>query len=150
MNRLIRGLGYFSIALGAAELIAPGFVARLIGVNESPKMLRSCGARELAAGAGILSGRNTTQWLWSRVAGDVVDLSSLGLAMRKSRRPLLTAAALAAVADVTFLDVKTALARPVCPPRARAQAQAHAHARGRVCADPGISLPARGFAAPNP
>lgn len=112
MNRseaLANGLGWFSIGLGMAEILAPDQVGRLIGIGENGrgrKMLRSYGFREVAAGVGILSRRRPAKWMWGRVAGDLVDLTSLGAAFgsRGANRAKL-AAATAAVAGVTALDV---------------------------------------------
>jgi len=108
-RKIATGLGWFSIGLGVAELIAPDRMARLIGVkptSTSRTLLRAFGARELAAGIGILSNDRPTGWVWSRVAGDVMDLSMLGTAMAKddTDRTRLNAAA-AAVIGVTALDI---------------------------------------------
>src|ERR1700755_60625 len=83
-QQLANGLGWFSIGLGLAEIATPHFVAKLIGVTDDSKtrkVLRFYGARELAAGFGILSHSNPSGWLWGRVAGDLVDMSSLCKAM---------------------------------------------------------------------
>lgn len=107
-QRIAEGLGWFSIGLGLAELIAPGRVARFIGVHDESgtrALLRFYGVREIASGAGILSNTANAGWLWSRVAGDAVDLASLGSAMKSddaSRTRL--AAASAAVLGVAALD----------------------------------------------
>ena len=108
-ERLSKGLGWFSIGLGAAEFFAPGGIAGLIGVENSKstrKLLRSYGLRELAAGVGILSQPDAGGWVWGRVAGDVMDLATLGsaLASKRSNKLRLTTAALA-VLGVTALDV---------------------------------------------
>ena len=108
-DRLARALGWFSIGLGLAELAAPDKLARLIGFRDQDRrraILRVYGLREIAAGVGILSGAKPTGWLWGRVAGDALDLSSLGSALKASdadRTKLL--AATAAVAGVTAMDV---------------------------------------------
>jgi len=109
-HKVARGLGWFSIGLGAAEVIAPGSVTRLVGTRNHKWLTRSYGLRELAAGAGILSNRKPAGWLWSRVAGDIVDLTSLGLALtsRRNKRGR-TLFGIASVAGVTALDVKCAL-----------------------------------------
>ena len=109
VKKIATGLGWFSIGLGVAELVAPDSVARLIGVkptSTSRTLLRAFGARELAAGIGILSNDRPTGWVWSRVAGDVMDLSMLGTAMTKddTDRSRLNAAT-AAVIGVTALDI---------------------------------------------
>ena len=115
-NPWARGLGWFSIGLGAAELLAPSELARLIGVRDTSRsrgILRALGARELAAGVGLLLPRRPGRFLWSRVAGDVVDLALLGGAMALDRRTDSDRAslALAAVAGVTALDTWATLRR---------------------------------------
>ena len=112
---LARGLGMFSLGLGSAELAAPGAVARLAGVRgDGPGVQRVTslyGARELAQGAGILTGRGTAGWVWSRVAGDVVDIATLAVgASRKGAAPTRLGVSLAALAGVTVADVVTARA----------------------------------------
>lgn len=107
-ERLTSGLGWFSIGLGVAELLAPRAVARGIGLKgrgPTPALTRLCGLRELAAGVGILSQRRPSAWMWSRVAGDVMDLALLasGFAARGTNRARLVAAT-AAVAGVTVVD----------------------------------------------
>src|SRR6185312_16326317 len=63
---LERGLGWFSIGLGTAAVAAPRLVCWLSGLR-SPSLMRLVGARELAAGIGILTQRDRTPWMWSRV-----------------------------------------------------------------------------------
>ncbi|MBV8069392.1 MAG: SRPBCC family protein [Acidobacteriaceae bacterium] len=111
---LAKGLGWFSIGLGLAEVAVPERVAALIGVeNESGTraLLRFYGLREITAGIGILSGVKPAGWLWSRVAGDALDLSSLGSAIKNgnANRTKLWAAT-AAVAGVTAADIMCAQA----------------------------------------
>jgi uncharacterized membrane protein len=109
-------LGWFSIALGAAEILAPGGVARAIGVdeNEHRTLLRAYGIREIAAGLAIVSRPKPTYWMWNRVIGDTIDLASLAKAMKNpdNDKAKLTAATLA-VLGVTALDIicSTRLAR---------------------------------------
>jgi uncharacterized membrane protein len=106
-EQLARGLGWFSIGLGLAEVIAPRGLARLIGVRGNHDgLFRALGAREIASGVGILTRRRPAGFLWSRVGGDAVDLGLLGAAFTtpKANRGRL-AAATAAVAGVTALDV---------------------------------------------
>lgn len=108
-ERLANGLGWFSIGLGLAEVIAPGKVAELIGVNDDDRtrtLLRAYGAREIAAGIGILSQPRPAGWVWGRVAGDVLDLATLAAALQSdSTNRTRLAAATAAVLGVTALDV---------------------------------------------
>jgi uncharacterized membrane protein len=78
---LAEGLGWFSVALGAAAIIAPKTLGALSGVSRRG-VARSVGVRELATGIGILTQRNPAPWLWSRVVGDVIDLAVLATGMR--------------------------------------------------------------------
>lgn len=108
---LARALGWFSIGLGLAEVVAPRRLARLIGTPDRPALIRGFGLREIASGVGILTQRRPTPWVWSRVAGDVMDLSALGAAFGASRADgNRIAFATAAVAGVTALDVRCATA----------------------------------------
>ena len=106
-ERIAHALGWFSISLGLAEIIAPRGVAKLVGISDSRTLLRMLGVREIASGVGILSGRRPVGWLWSRVGGDIMDLAVLGMALTSpnaNRRRI--AAATAAVTGVTVLDVR--------------------------------------------
>lgn len=106
---LARGLGLFSLALGAAELVAPNKLAALIGVEDKGAtsfVLRMLGAREIAAGIGVLASPQRPGALWARVAGDIVDLGLLGLAAGTKRTSgARVAGAVAAVAGVMALDI---------------------------------------------
>jgi uncharacterized membrane protein len=113
VNRLAAGLGWFSVGLGLAELAAPGAVARLVGVRDDDRtrtLLRAFGAREMASGVAILaSGGDDPGWLWARVAGDVLDLGSLGAALRDNgANTNRVAFGLASVAGVMVADVLAA------------------------------------------
>jgi uncharacterized membrane protein len=103
---LARALGWFSIGLGVAEVVAPRRMARLIGARKDGDVLRTFGVREIASGIGILTRRRPVGGLWSRVVGDVIDLSYLGrnIAARGSNKRRAIAAT-AAVTGVTVLDV---------------------------------------------
>ena len=108
-EKLASALGWFSIGVGLAEVITPGGLARLIGIDDDARtrsVVRAYGLRELAAGAGILATKRPAGWVWARVAGDVLDISSLGKAMASSGNDRVRlAVATAAVAGVTALDV---------------------------------------------
>jgi uncharacterized membrane protein len=106
-EQLARGLGWFSIGLGLAEVFAPKGVAKLIGARgKRTGLIRVYGLREIAAGLGILTQRRPAAWVWARVAGDAVDLASLAasFASPKADRGRLMAAT-ASVIGVTALDV---------------------------------------------
>lgn len=104
------GLGWFSVGLGVAEVLAPRAIANLIGLRNGTHphtLLRSLlfGPREIVAGVGILTQPNPAGWLWGRVAGDVLDISSLAAALRSrenDRKRLI--GALLAVLGVSLAD----------------------------------------------
>lgn len=107
-RQLAVGLGWFSVALGTAELVAPQGVARLIGMSPTKgtiATLRGYGIREIATGVAILAKPQESKLLWARVGGDAIDLSTLGAVMRSggAARGPATAASLA-VLGVTALD----------------------------------------------
>jgi uncharacterized membrane protein len=108
-ERLAKALGWVSIGLGIASLVAPKSVARMIGVPErggSQATLRAVGAREVASGLGILSQRRPTPWVWSRVGGDLMDLALMGRALvsRRSEKDR-AAATTAALVGITAVDL---------------------------------------------
>lgn len=108
--RLAKGLGWFSIGLGLFQLLAPRTLSRLIGAPQLRTTLPALGLREIIPGIGILSGYGLGAWLWTRVLGDIMDLSILGGAFssRKSDRDRLQGATVAVI-GVTFLDILSAL-----------------------------------------
>jgi uncharacterized membrane protein len=83
-ERLVQGLGWFSIGLGLSQVLAPRGFARLIGIRDhssNSTLLRLIGLRGLACGAGLLSRRARAGWAWARVAGDMMDIALLGSAL---------------------------------------------------------------------
>lgn len=85
-EQLALGLGWFSIGLGLAEIIAPRAVARAVGMPDaSTTVLRTFGAREIGTGIAILAEPDRAAWLWSRVGGDALDLSYLAAGLRDGR-----------------------------------------------------------------
>ena len=110
-KRLAKGLGWFSVGLGLAELLAPRAIANISGVsNKHTGLIRLYGLRELASGIGIFTQKKPTESVWSRVAGDALDLVSLGIACTApdAKRGRITFAT-ANVAAVTALDVICAM-----------------------------------------
>jgi uncharacterized membrane protein len=106
---LSKGLGWFSVGLGIAELAVPRALARAIGVDPRGRTgaaIRAMGARELASGLGILRRPRRSLPLWARVAGDVIDLAFLAWAAGAKRTSTQRlAGAIASVAGVAALDV---------------------------------------------
>jgi hypothetical protein len=106
-KKLGLGLGVFSIALGLAEVAAPGRLARWLGIEgrSAKRVIGIFGARELLAGAMLLRGPAVSTNAWNRVAGDAMDLAALGLAFTRTSRKGAVAGALGFVAGATLLDV---------------------------------------------
>ena len=108
-EQLARGLGWFSLGLGFAQILAPRRLARIIGARDrggSRVAMSLIGVREIASGIGILAQPRSSGWVWARVGGDMMDLALLGSALgSKGVRKSQATAAAAAVAGVTALDV---------------------------------------------
>lgn len=103
---LARCLGWFSVALGAVELLAPGRLARALGMEGREGLIQGYGIREIGTGLAILSAGNPRPWIWGRVAGDALDLATLAAAHNdENPRKKNVEVALAAVAGVTALDI---------------------------------------------
>jgi hypothetical protein len=120
-DRMARNLGWFSLALGALEIFAPERITRALGMEGQERLVRAYGFREI--GAGVLSlSIEKKAGLWSRVAGDALDIATLMAALRSDNRQsgnvLL---ALLLVGAITALDVAAAQAVTV----------RHAPSRGR-------------------
>ncbi|MCR0984934.1 hypothetical protein [Roseomonas populi] len=107
-DRLARGLGWFSIGLGLTELLAPRLITRAVGLRGREGLVRAFGVREL--GHGVLSLSVDKQaGLWSRVAGDVLDIVAVLPALSPANRKHGNAElALIMLLGVTVLDVLAA------------------------------------------
>lgn len=111
VERRARGLGWFSIGLGLAQIAAPRAVARLIGVrddDENRNTMFAIGFREITSGVGLLSQPRQPAWAWSRVGGDMMDVALLSRALKSEDSDRTrVGVATAAVLGVTLLDVLT-------------------------------------------
>jgi hypothetical protein len=97
-DSLARFLGWFSIGLGVAELAAPRVIRKVIGGGNT-RFIRLMGIRELGHGTGILTRPRPTNFVWSRVAGDTLDVAALAVVARhRQRRTFLVMAQLAPIA----------------------------------------------------
>ena len=107
-TRLARGLGWFSMSLGVAEVLAPRFVSRLVGGRgNNAGLIRLYGIREIVSGMMIFGqGERPAAGVWSRVAGDAIDIATLAAtAASPATRKGALAVATANVLGVTALDV---------------------------------------------
>lgn len=109
---LVNGLGVASLGLGLTEIVAPGKVAALSGVDDTKltrRVIRGLGVRECGHGAALFGGPNAL--VWTRVVGDILDLTllSVGVARRgRGRRRRGTIAGIA-LAGIGAVDLYTAL-----------------------------------------
>ena len=104
-DRLARALGWFSIGLGVTELVAPGMLARTLGLEGKEGVIRAYGARELASAVPTLS-VDKHVGLASRIGGDMLDLGTLSSALHPDNPKRNNAAiATALVVGITLLDV---------------------------------------------
>jgi uncharacterized membrane protein len=103
-------LGWLSIGLGLGALLAPRAVSSAIGMAGHTSILRAVGLRELVSGVGLLTQNDRTPWLWSRVAGDAMDLALLGTAARPGNPDRHRAVgALAVVGSIAAVDLAASI-----------------------------------------
>ena len=100
-DTLAQSLGWFSIGLGLAETLMPGTMSSATGTKSGKSVIRAYGLREIANGIGILSAKDPVPWMWARVAGDALDITTLASRSGGGRAGV----ALAAVAGITALDI---------------------------------------------
>lgn len=108
-EQLARTLGWVSLGLGSAQLLAPRTLNAIFGLpgdRTTSALQQLVALRELATGAGLLTGSRETQarWLWARAAGDAMDLALIGRAMLSPEagraRLALTAAGVVGIGTV--------------------------------------------------
>jgi len=102
------GLGLFSLALGAFEILAARKIARALDSEDHVNLVRGFGARELAAGVALVVSPAVSTNVWMRVVGDAMDIGALSAAADRSPRNRAIWAALAFVGAATALDIFTA------------------------------------------
>lgn len=123
-QKVARGLGWFSIALGMAELLAPRTVSRTAGLDSNASLVRLYGLRELACGIGILTSAKVAPFLWARIGGDVLDVGTI-VARSDSSSSVgrnRTLGSLVSVLGVTALDIYAARGVDYTAPRDNATA----------------------------
>src|SRR5688572_25459670 len=108
-DAVARGLGMFSIGLGAVELVASKALAESLGMEGKEDLIRHGGAREIASGVACLSMNPPKVGIWSRLVGDAIDIAVLaGQLGRSNPKRGNVGIALAAVLGVTLMDAVTA------------------------------------------
>ena len=103
-DALARGLGWFSIGLGLAEILAGKEIARALGLRNQDGLIRAYGVREVATGIGILTSDDPMPWIWGRIAGDALDLTTLAAGYEGNHKKDNLLIATTAVLGVTVLD----------------------------------------------
>jgi uncharacterized membrane protein len=108
-ERIAQGLGVMSLGLGAASILAPTAVCRMVGVDpngDRVAIARVVGVREVGHAALLFGNRNPAAGAWSRVAGDVLDIGLIALAMGapRVRRDRLSTVILGLIA-ITAVDL---------------------------------------------
>ena len=115
-EKLNKGLGWFSIGLGLAEIMFGRRIGHAIGGDRTPELVRAFGVREIATGAGILAAPQSSAGLWARVGGDLLDAAAAGAQALRPSNPRRTGAyvALGIVAGALLVDLYAArtTARP--------------------------------------
>ncbi|OBH88258.1 SRPBCC family protein [Mycobacterium sp. E2733] len=111
-SALVKALSGASFGLGLSELMVPEKVAAFAGVDDTPRsrrVIRALGARECGHGAALLGGPD--KLVWTRVAGDVLDMALLvaGVAARGPGRRRQGTVSAVLLTGIAGLDVYTAL-----------------------------------------
>ena len=107
-DRMARNLGWFSFGLGAMELLFPERITRALGMEGHEDLIRAYGVREVAHGVLSLSIEKKAG-LWSRVAGDGLDIATLIGSLREDNpKKHNVALALLMVGGITLLDIAAA------------------------------------------
>lgn len=113
-------LGLFSLGLGLAQVTLPGVMSRVIGIDHEDDrnrtVMRVMGLREISHGIAILSNQQPEKSVWSRVAGDALDLALLGKALSNPEnargRTLFATANVLAVAALDYMCAKQLSKQP--------------------------------------
>jgi uncharacterized membrane protein len=142
-EKLADFLGFLSLGVGLAEVLAPEAVSRLVGVKEpdttDTALVRAMGVREIASGVAILSNTQPRKSLWSRVIGDAVDVAFLGKTLANPAndrgRTLVAMSGVLAVSALDYVCAKQLQSQPEAPPRRSPE-------RGIVCAHRSITIAA--------
>ena len=108
VDRFGRALGWFSVGLGLAELLAAPRLTEALGAEGKENFVRAMGARELVHGVLCLS-VNNDYGAWTRVAGDMVDLAGLAAIYSDDNpKKANVGMAIAAIVGCTIADVAAA------------------------------------------
>ena len=93
-----------SLALGVALVLAPGLVAKVLGVAPDRRLLRAIGLVDLVLAPGLYFGRPRWPWLTARALSNPV-IALFAVTRARSLRARLLAAGLV---GATVMDLRTA------------------------------------------
>jgi len=109
-RRMARALGWFSLALGIAELVAPRKIKQGVGLVGPEAVLQAYGVREIGTGLAILGSERPVGMVWGRVIGDLLDLATAAPVLRPGNpRRAAGAASFGFLLLATALDVAVAM-----------------------------------------
>jgi hypothetical protein len=113
---LARALIVASLGLGATELLAPTVISNISGVmptRHGRTVIRALGVRELAHGIAVLS---SPALVWTRVAGDVLDVALLAAGHRSQSanvmRGFIAAGLLSGIAGLDVIATRRYVRKP--------------------------------------
>jgi len=93
-----------SLVLGVALLLAPGLMAKVLGLAPDRRMLRAIGLVDLALALGLFLGRPRWPWLTARALSNPLIAVAVATRARSLRARLLAAG----LVGVTVVDLRTA------------------------------------------
>ena len=96
-----------TLCCGALTLAAAGSDAqqeRLLPGVATGEVLLTPAVREIGTGIGILTSRAPSPWLWGRVAGDALDIATVGAGLVTRGRPLRTLSSMAMLLGIAYVD----------------------------------------------
>lgn len=102
---LAQGIGWLSIGLGLAELLAPNRIAASLGMDSQADLVRAHGASKIASGIGILVARDPTPLIWGKVGGDMLDIATLAPSVQDNPKKGNVLLAIVALAGSAVLNV---------------------------------------------
>jgi uncharacterized membrane protein len=111
VDMFARALVWVSLGLGLAEVLAPKRVQKLVGIKRGnhSTLIRLAGVREIGHALLLLIQSRPLTGIWSRIAGDAMDLGLLGAAYTMPRvQKNRVSAATVSIVGITALDALTA------------------------------------------
>lgn len=105
-----KAVGWISIGIGTAELLAPGWLAQRIGPQGYKRLMHIFNVPELLAGTGI-GNTPVAPSAWSRMASEAIDLVSIANSAQKRMQEGGVGTALLSLAALTALDALVASGR---------------------------------------